>query len=58
MVIEVITLNLNVNIYNTVWGNRFISRGYDFADGSEGTVNFSGIESVHQGVGSRNNLLC
>ncbi|MBR62805.1 MAG: TonB-dependent receptor, partial [Flavobacteriaceae bacterium] len=41
---------LNVNVYNTVWGNRFISRGYDFADGSEGTVNFSGIESVHQGV--------
>ena len=41
---------LNVNIYNTVWGNRFISRGYDFEDGTEGTVNFSGIESVHQGL--------
>ena len=41
---------LNVNVYSTVWGNRFISRGYDFADGSEGTVNFSGIESVHQGI--------
>jgi len=41
---------LSANYYNTTWGNRFVSRGYDFADGREGTVTFDGIESVHQGL--------
>ena len=41
---------LSANYYNTTWGNRFVSRGYDFEDGREGTVTFDGIESVHQGL--------
>lgn len=39
----------NVNLYHTQWGNRQISRSYT-VDGVEGTVNFTGVAQVHQGI--------
>lgn len=43
-------LDANVNLYNTKWGNRFISRSVKLGGGVEGTANFSGINQLHQGV--------
>lgn len=43
-------LRLNLNIYSTTWGNRFVSRGFVNASGAEGTANFSDIDVVHNGV--------
>ena len=47
-------LTLNVNAYNTNWGNRFISRSVDVAINDstmvEGNAQFSGIDVVHKGI--------
>jgi hypothetical protein len=47
-------LTLNVNVYNTNWGNRFTSRSLDVAINDstvvEGSAQFSGIDVVHKGV--------
>jgi outer membrane cobalamin receptor len=47
-------LSLNVNAYNTNWGNRFISRGVPVVVNDsmmvDGTAQFSGINVVHRGV--------
>ena len=47
-------LTLNANVYSTSWGNRFTSRGFDvFINDStsvEGTAQFSGINSLHNGL--------
>jgi len=47
-------LTMNVNLYNTNWGNRFISRSVDVAVNDstvvEGNAQFSGIDVVHKGV--------
>lgn len=39
----------NVNVYNTAWTDRQISRGVQI-DGADGTANFTGIDQLHQGV--------
>jgi len=39
----------NVNLYNTAWTNRQISRGIQVA-GEDGTANFTGIDQLHQGI--------
>lgn len=47
-------LSLNVNAYNTNWGNRFISRGVPVVVNDsmmvDGTAQFSGINVVHRGI--------
>jgi len=46
--------NINVNLYNTTWGNRFISRSFDVAINDstfvEGNAQFSGIDVQHRGL--------
>jgi iron complex outermembrane receptor protein len=39
----------NVNLYNTAWSDRQISRGIQVG-GVDGTANFTGIDQLHQGV--------
>ncbi len=47
-------LTLNVNLYNTNWGNRFLSRSVDVQVNDstvvEGSAQFSGIDVVHKGI--------
>jgi outer membrane cobalamin receptor len=43
-------LTLNFNAYNTRWGNRFISRGFDISDTETGTVQFDDVDVLHQGI--------
>jgi len=44
-------LNANINLYNTVWGNRFISQSVRGVQGLDnGTANFAGIKQVHSGL--------
>src|SRR5210317_1189668 len=42
-------LQVNVNVYNTNWGNRFISRGVDL-NGIDGTAQFKDIDVNHRGL--------
>ncbi|MEY2964021.1 MAG: hypothetical protein RL754_1282 [Bacteroidota bacterium] len=42
-------LQVNVNLYNTNWGNRFISRGVQL-DGVDGTAQFAGVNVNHRGL--------
>lgn len=42
-------LQLNVNLYNTNWGNRFITRGVQL-DGVDGTAQFAGVNVNHRGL--------
>jgi len=42
-------LQVNVNVYNTNWGNRFISRGVDL-NGVDGTAQFKDIDVNHRGL--------
>lgn len=39
-----------VNLYSTVWGNRFLTSSVPTEGGLFGTANFSGIEQIHKGV--------
>ncbi|MDG1571672.1 TonB-dependent receptor [Robiginitalea sp. M366] len=41
---------LNVNAYNTSWGNRFVSRSIPNAQGQDGTAQFKDISVLHQGI--------
>lgn len=41
---------VNVNVYSTIWGNRFISRGFANAAGEEGTAQFNDIDVRHNGI--------
>ena len=43
-------LTANVNLYNTIWGNRFISRGITNLQGVDGTAQFKDIDVRHSGV--------
>ncbi|WP_420318175.1 TonB-dependent receptor [Ekhidna sp.] len=43
-------LTVNVNAYNTSWGNRFISRSVAVSDTESGTAQFSNIDVLHQGI--------
>lgn len=44
------TFKLNANVYSTVWGNRFISRGFTLDGGTSGTAQFKDIDVLHQGI--------
>ena len=43
-------LKVNLNLYSTVWGNRFISRGFTLDSGDSGTATFAGVEQTHSGL--------
>ena len=43
------TLRFNVNVYSTVWGNRFIQRSISDINGNDGFAQFKDIDVVHNG---------
>jgi outer membrane cobalamin receptor len=43
-------LKANVNLYSTVWGNRFIETDVTLASGDEGNAQFTGVEQTHNGI--------
>lgn len=42
-------LSANINVYNTEWSDRQITRSFN-VDGVSGTANFTGISQLHQGI--------
>lgn len=42
--------DLNVNVYSTNWGNRFITRSLFNAQGDQGTAQFRNIDVNHKGL--------
>lgn len=46
--------NVNLNVYSTTWGNRFISRSFDVmindSTAVEGNAQFSGVDVQHNGI--------
>lgn len=40
----------NINAYNTIWGNRFISRGITNLQGVDGVAQFRNIDVRHSGI--------
>ena len=44
------TFRLNVNLYSTNWGNRFISRRLPGAQGADGTAQFKDVDVQHNGI--------
>jgi outer membrane cobalamin receptor len=42
-------LNMNVNAYSTIWGNRFITRSLQNQQGVDGFAQFRDIDVRHQG---------
>jgi outer membrane receptor protein involved in Fe transport len=42
--------SLNLNVYATTWGNRFISRGFSNSQGQDGTAQFKDIDVNHKGL--------
>ncbi|WP_247653463.1 TonB-dependent receptor [Flavobacterium sp. CS20] len=43
-------LKINLNLYNTLWSDRFFTTSFDFLNGQSGTAQFSNVEQLHQGV--------
>ena len=43
-------LRLNVNAYNTNWGNRFVSRSLSNQQGVDGFAQFRNIDVTHKGI--------
>jgi outer membrane receptor protein involved in Fe transport len=43
-------LNLNVNLYSTTWGNRFVTRSLSNQQGVDGFAQFRDIDVVHNGI--------
>lgn len=41
---------VNVNLYSTVWGNRFIETGYPIQQGAFGTAQFDDVDQRHNGI--------
>ena len=41
---------LNVNVYSTKWGNRFVSRSLSNQQGIDGTAQFKDIDVTHNGL--------
>ena len=41
---------LNLNVYSTVWGNRFVSRSLFNQQGIDGSAQFRDIDVVHNGI--------
>ena len=43
-------LDLNVNLYSTTWGNRFVTRSLSNQQGVDGFAQFRDIDVVHNGI--------
>ncbi|WP_166960526.1 TonB-dependent receptor [Yeosuana marina] len=43
------SFTMNINLYTTKWGNRFISRSFTIDGGATGTAQFKNIEELHNG---------
>ena len=43
-------LRLNVNLYSTNWGNRFVTRSLSNQQGVDGTAQFKDIDVTHNGI--------
>jgi outer membrane cobalamin receptor len=43
-------LSFNVNAYSTTWGNRFVTRALNNAQGDQGTAQFRDIDVRHNGI--------
>ncbi|GAA4280507.1 TonB-dependent receptor [Gaetbulibacter aestuarii] len=43
------SFSMNVNVYSTKWGNRFVSRGFTNSGGTSGTAQFKDINELHNG---------
>lgn len=43
------SFTMNVNLYSTKWGNRFVSRSFTNTGGTTGTAQFKNIEQLHNG---------
>ena len=43
-------LTLNINVYSTNWGNRFITRSNPFTQGTDGTAQLKDIDVTHKGL--------
>jgi len=43
-------LKINLNLYNTLWSDRFFTVGVPLDGGQFGTAQFSNVEQLHQGV--------
>jgi len=43
-------LSINLNLYSTKWGNRFISRGFTTDGGVDGTAQFKNVNQRHNGI--------
>ncbi|MFQ3340750.1 MAG: outer membrane cobalamin receptor [Flavobacteriaceae bacterium] len=41
---------INVNVYSTSWGNRFITRSLTNSQGIDGTAQFRNVDVLHQGI--------
>ena len=41
---------INVNVYSTKWGNRFVSRSLSNQQGVDGTAQFKNIDVTHNGI--------
>ena len=43
-------LRLNINLYSTNWGNRFVTRSLSNQQGVDGTAQFKDIDVTHNGI--------
>tara|TARA_R110002126_G_scaffold154912_1_gene301953 strand:- start:1018 stop:3525 length:2508 start_codon:yes stop_codon:yes gene_type:complete len=44
------SVRLNVNVYATNWGNRFVTRSLSNAQGVDGTAQFPNVDVLHKGL--------
>lgn len=44
------SFTMNLNLYSTKWGNRFISRGIQIDGGATGTAQFKDVNQLHNGL--------
>ena len=43
-------IDLNVNVYSTSWGNRFVTRSLSNQQGVDGTAQFRNVDVLHNGL--------
>ena len=44
------SVRLNVNVYATNWGNRFVTRSLSNSQGVDGTAQFPNVDVLHKGI--------
>ena len=44
------SFDVNLNLYSTVWGNRFIEQSFPNEQGNEGTAQFDDVDELHNGI--------